>query len=247
MNFVYLFIPPPPFLFRLPFSFLNLDPNQWKRTTPEAPTDPQQEARRLQTPPLRESTYDGRPRSFFFDIAAPGIDGGGSSGDLERGRQRARDFSNSNSYGSGYRQNGPRSRAPPAGPIGWEPRTATREAGSQTGTGSGSWSGSTPQRRAYHLAGRNTQAQQKQQQPTEWWEVSVPMPVPDYEDMVAPSAFAFSFDLPEHLPTSPMCPANKRHRSGGTGVCVYHGRRKRSPEPSSPSTAASPATSPATD
>jgi hypothetical protein len=38
----------------------------------------------------------------------------------------------------------------------------------------------------------------------------------------------FTFDLPEHLPTSPMCPRNKRHTSGGTGVCVYHGRAKRS-------------------
>lgn len=37
---------------------------------------------------------------------------------------------------------------------------------------------------------------------------------------------AFRFDLPEHLPSSPMCPANKRHKSGGTGVCVYHGRAK---------------------
>ncbi|RYP66364.1 hypothetical protein DL771_007870 [Monosporascus sp. 5C6A] len=59
----------------------------------------------------------------------------------------------------------------------------------------------------------------------EWWQV--PVPVPSYEDM-APSAF--QFDLPEHLPSSPMCPANKKHKSGGTGVCVYHGRRKRSSE-----------------
>ncbi|KAI1434449.1 hypothetical protein GGR50DRAFT_403066 [Xylaria sp. CBS 124048] len=39
---------------------------------------------------------------------------------------------------------------------------------------------------------------------------------------------SFQFQLPEHLPTSPMCPANKRHTSGGTGVCVYHGRAKSS-------------------
>lgn len=42
---------------------------------------------------------------------------------------------------------------------------------------------------------------------------------------------SFEFDLPEHLPTSPMCPANKKHKSGGTGVCVYHGRSKREGEP----------------
>ncbi|RYP49098.1 hypothetical protein DL768_005095 [Monosporascus sp. mg162] len=66
----------------------------------------------------------------------------------------------------------------------------------------------------------NSERQQKQQR-------EVPVPVPSYEDM-APSAF--QFDLPEHLPSSPMCPANKKHKSGGTGVCVYHGRRKRSSE-----------------
>ncbi|ETS82615.1 hypothetical protein PFICI_04491 [Pestalotiopsis fici W106-1] len=55
----------------------------------------------------------------------------------------------------------------------------------------------------------------------EWWEV--PNAVPRWED-VGPRDF--EFDMPEHLPTSPMCPANKKHKSGGTGVCVYHGRRK---------------------
>ncbi|KAI3338644.1 hypothetical protein F4824DRAFT_72489 [Ustulina deusta] len=56
--------------------------------------------------------------------------------------------------------------------------------------------------------------------PKEWWEVSVPT---SYR---AVDQRTFKFDLPEHLPTSPMCPANKRHKSGGTGVCVYHGRAK---------------------
>ncbi|KAK1988544.1 hypothetical protein LZ30DRAFT_698812 [Colletotrichum cereale] len=36
----------------------------------------------------------------------------------------------------------------------------------------------------------------------------------------------FEFDMPEHLPNSPMCPANPKHTSGGKGLCVYHGRRK---------------------
>lgn len=56
----------------------------------------------------------------------------------------------------------------------------------------------------------------------EWWEV--PVAVPRYAAM-APASF--EFDMPEHLSNSPMCPANTRHKSGGTGVCVYHGRRKR--------------------
>ncbi|KAI0520903.1 hypothetical protein F5B22DRAFT_644644 [Xylaria bambusicola] len=54
----------------------------------------------------------------------------------------------------------------------------------------------------------------------EWWEVTVPTSYAEVDQRT------FQFDLPEHLPTSPMCPANKRHKSGGTGVCVYHGRAK---------------------
>jgi hypothetical protein len=30
----------------------------------------------------------------------------------------------------------------------------------------------------------------------------------------------FALTVPEHLPNSPLCPANPRHVSGGTGVCV---------------------------
>lgn len=50
----------------------------------------------------------------------------------------------------------------------------------------------------------------------EWWD--------------APQAFVrrdpvqgvsfFEFDMPEHLPSSPMCPANPMHRLKGKGVCV---------------------------
>lgn len=37
---------------------------------------------------------------------------------------------------------------------------------------------------------------------------------------------AFDWDIPVHLPQSPLCPLNPKHKSGGKGVCVYHGRRK---------------------
>lgn len=57
----------------------------------------------------------------------------------------------------------------------------------------------------------------------EWWEVPVAL---NRHETVTHGAF--EFDMPEHLPNSPMCPANKRHASGGTGICVYHGRRKKS-------------------
>ena len=31
-------------------------------------------------------------------------------------------------------------------------------------------------------------------------------------------------DVPEHLPSSPLCPRNPKHRSKGTGLCPYHGQ-----------------------
>lgn len=30
----------------------------------------------------------------------------------------------------------------------------------------------------------------------------------------------FEFNVPEHLPTSPMCPAHPKHKSKGKGMCV---------------------------
>ncbi|KAI9720174.1 MAG: hypothetical protein M1812_002992 [Candelaria pacifica] len=36
----------------------------------------------------------------------------------------------------------------------------------------------------------------------------------------------FELNVPEHLPNSPLCPKNPSHKSGGKGVCVYHGRNR---------------------
>ncbi|KAF5533861.1 hypothetical protein FMEXI_11594 [Fusarium mexicanum] len=57
----------------------------------------------------------------------------------------------------------------------------------------------------------------------EWWEKMPKKPVRRSPFQERPP---FEFQLPEHLPSSPMCPTNEKHVSGGTGVCVYHGRRK---------------------
>lgn len=35
-----------------------------------------------------------------------------------------------------------------------------------------------------------------------------------------PNAAPFAFDIPEHLSSSPICPANPKNKSGGKGVCV---------------------------
>ncbi|KAL9039265.1 MAG: hypothetical protein Q9214_004948 [Letrouitia sp. 1 TL-2023] len=40
----------------------------------------------------------------------------------------------------------------------------------------------------------------------------------------------FELNVPEHLPSSPLCPRHPKHKSRGKGVCVYHGRNKRSEE-----------------
>ncbi|KAH7238383.1 hypothetical protein BKA59DRAFT_245472 [Fusarium tricinctum] len=58
---------------------------------------------------------------------------------------------------------------------------------------------------------------------SEWWDKIPKKPIRrnPFDEPIP-----FEFQLPEHLPNSPMCPANEKHVSGGTGVCVYHGRRK---------------------
>ncbi|KDN65213.1 putative conserved hypothetical protein [Colletotrichum sublineola] len=58
--------------------------------------------------------------------------------------------------------------------------------------------------------------------PKEWWDVKQ-----QTQSRKLTSLPKFEFDIPEHLPNSPMCPANPKHTSGGKGLCVYHGRRKR--------------------
>ncbi|KAF9637043.1 hypothetical protein BFW01_g7939 [Lasiodiplodia theobromae] len=37
---------------------------------------------------------------------------------------------------------------------------------------------------------------------------------------------SFAWDVPEHLPGSPLCPLHPKHKGGGKGICVYHGRKK---------------------
>ena len=43
--------------------------------------------------------------------------------------------------------------------------------------------------------------------------------------------FQFDFNIPEHLPNSPLCPRHPKNRhTGGKGVCVHHGRGLPTPE-----------------
>lgn len=60
-------------------------------------------------------------------------------------------------------------------------------------------------------------------QPRELWEHFPQKPPPqDPSD----KATKFEFQVPEHLPSSPMCPTNTNHQTSGTGLCVYHGRKR---------------------
>ncbi|CZS92254.1 uncharacterized protein RAG0_02719 [Rhynchosporium agropyri] len=71
----------------------------------------------------------------------------------------------------------------------------------------------------------------------EWWEADVkhaktgnksahPMNM-DAAVKQSP-AIPFELSIPEHLPSSPLCPKNPMHQSGGTGTCPYHGRKSSS-------------------
>lgn len=40
----------------------------------------------------------------------------------------------------------------------------------------------------------------------------------------------FVMSIPDHLPNSPLCPRHPKHKSGGTGTCVFHGRNKSLPQ-----------------
>ncbi|CAF9930183.1 MAG: accessory factor associated with RNA polymerase II [Heterodermia speciosa] len=46
-------------------------------------------------------------------------------------------------------------------------------------------------------------------------------------DEARDKAMGFEINVPEHLPSSPLCPRNPKHKSEGKGICVYHGRNKR--------------------
>jgi parafibromin len=69
----------------------------------------------------------------------------------------------------------------------------------------------------------------------EWWGADAKLlltptkssarPAPKMQDGPPPIS-QFELNLPEHLPNSPLCPKNPTHTSGGTGICVYHGRKR---------------------
>ncbi|KAI1503847.1 hypothetical protein F5X99DRAFT_424845 [Biscogniauxia marginata] len=202
------------------------------------------EAIRVRTPPLRQGAADQRPRSFFFDISTPTPRG------YYRGQPPQSPPSDSNESGHSHTPGEHRHRREHDHHLdvvhGQDdtdtPKPKTKKKAKTTAPSSSTSTSTVTAATATTTTTKTTTTKMKKNRTKEsckeWWEVPPPPPhtvasqpssSSSYEaGAVAAAATSFEFDVPEHLPSSPMCPANKRHRSGGTGVCVYHGRRKRS-------------------
>ncbi|KAI4125371.1 MAG: hypothetical protein LQ338_004294 [Usnochroma carphineum] len=61
---------------------------------------------------------------------------------------------------------------------------------------------------------------QRDDKDIDWFRAKVAVDEANYERAI------FELNVPEHLPSSPLCPRHPKHRSGGKGVCVYHGRNR---------------------
>ncbi|KAI1749924.1 hypothetical protein F4782DRAFT_533005 [Xylaria castorea] len=165
------------------------------------------EAMRVQTPRILQNSLDHFPRSFFSDLTPPSSPPHRPLSRQE-GQPNLKKTTLSTSFTPGSDSSAsfttPRVRAMRDGEDDHDNHEGDKSStpGSSTRRGGG--------------GGGRPKPKEK-----EWWEVSVPVSYSQVDQRAA-----FRFDLPEHLPSSPMCPANKRHKSGGTGVCVYHGRAK---------------------
>lgn len=61
---------------------------------------------------------------------------------------------------------------------------------------------------------------------TEWYRVK--LDAIDAETPREQTRVAFVEEVPDHLPNSPLCPRNPKHKSGGRGLCAMHGRAEES-------------------
>ncbi|KAI1819486.1 hypothetical protein F4861DRAFT_136809 [Xylaria intraflava] len=180
---------------------------------------PGNEARRVQTPHIMTAAMDRFPRSFFSKSPSVARHQPASS---QEGHASAKKTHLSTSFTPVDSSSSTTPRPRPAN-TGGEKR-ASKNNGIKAGDGQS-------------VASTGSEPEETSKAPThqEWWEVPVSALRPHeaakqrhmHAAMAADTQRSFQFDFPEHLPTSPMCPANKRHKSGGTGVCVYHGRAKR--------------------
>ncbi|KAI1133178.1 hypothetical protein F5Y10DRAFT_289910 [Nemania abortiva] len=172
------------------------------------------EAMRIRTPPIIQKESDQFPRSFFSVLKPPSTPPASCTERHPSLEKRPLSAPHS----------APLSGSTPS--SGSRPWTRPTEY-YYNDSGSGG-RGATPMSATASSSNKSRREPPAAAGPKEWWEVPVPYGAVDKR--------TFKFDMPEHLPSSPMCPANKRHKSGGTGVCVYHGRAKRSAKTTSSET-----------
>ena len=62
--------------------------------------------------------------------------------------------------------------------------------------------------------------------------VSLKSPIPEPPGVAQGNAImAFELNVHKHPSSSPLCPTNPEHPSGGKGICVYHGRARTGYQP----------------
>lgn len=163
-----------------------------------------QEARRVTTPPLKEATAGGKVRSLFSEVD-------NFTGD---------EHIHSRSEGDNRSQHSPDDFIAGDG----------NSPGGATGTETAS-SSSTRSSSRFNAAYRK--ATSPEGKVRHWFDQMSEDDAGHHRDRrekkeKASRKVDFHLNMPEHLPTSPLCPANPKHPSGGMGVCVVSARLKKS-------------------
>ena len=169
--------------------------------------NPLQSIRRVNTPPLVMEP-GGKARGFFFDLTPPPSDAKLNSANSDS--RSSFDF-NSRSSSSHQSNNNSKQSSKPTTPSHTFMTSSVTSSGINPHTTRPFTSKpSTP----------NGGAVSRQ-----WWDCD--------EDTIVSRAErrpitrgSFVLDIPEHLPSSPLCPMHPKHKSGGKGICPFHGRKK---------------------
>ncbi|KAK0672289.1 hypothetical protein QBC41DRAFT_353558 [Cercophora samala] len=206
------------------------------------------EATRVHTPPYKDHTADGRPRGLFFDVARPSSRHSQTASETSSTREKvsARTSrsspSNSRSRDRRSQQRSSASGSSGRGLVGSVSPYRVPSPCKTKGSSSPCRSKSGPATCRTTDSNSPIRTREKSRSPLgtnpkqrvkEWWDAplrtpdtppSTPTPRPRVKRAPTGTAAMFKFDVPEHLPNSPMCPANPKHpKSLGKGV--YDGVR----------------------
>jgi hypothetical protein len=61
----------------------------------------------------------------------------------------------------------------------------------------------------------------------DWYRIRKDLILSEEEPQDLDELRMFEWDLPEHLPGSPLCPLSPKNPSKGQGACIYHGRKRK--------------------